>query len=219
MASLVPPFHGPEPEVETGWRYQTIIPSGHFAYDYAMPIGTPLYAVGNGKVLAAADGIHNNVPGERIYSGKPSNWILLGVHYDGNPASVYYQHLSPGHGKHAGMHVDKDELLCHSGLSGNTSGPHLHIATMHGWWDTATRYIYMQNDGDNPYVIFPPSLLWRDPEMPLSRKDKEDIADMTADKVVNRVFGERLFGKDASKDDQDVTFRTAQRDQYHHATK
>lgn len=78
---------------------------------------------------------------------------------------------------------------------------------MFGHWDTATRYIYMQNDGDNPYVIFPPTDLWKDQDMPITNEEMNDIAERTVDKLLQR----KLFGNEAPKDQQDVTVREALR--------
>lgn len=209
-----PPFNGEWP-VLAGWRYSS--GGGHFAYDYAMPIGTDLFAVGDGKILGCNGGVPNDTPWDPDYSGEPSNWILLGTRFHGRKVSVLYQHLSPdGLKVHTGQKVKEGQYLGNSGNSGNTSGPHLHLAAMWGWWAEATRYIYMQNDGDNPYVIFPPSRLWR-ADMALSDQDKRDIADMTADLVVRRLMAEPIYGKDATKAEREVTFRRAQRAQYEHS--
>jgi murein DD-endopeptidase MepM/ murein hydrolase activator NlpD len=175
-----------------------------------MSIGTQLFTIGGGKILASADGVSNDTPGDPDYPGEPSNWILLGVHYDGKPVSVLYQHLSPGHGMRAGRMVHSGDRIAKSGDSGNSSGPHLHFAAMHGWWDTATRYIYMQNDGDNPYVIFPPSKLWKGFDVALTKREIDDIADQTVDKLMRR----KLFPGADQKPLRDVDVQDALRRTY-----
>lgn len=131
----------------------------HAAYDYALPLNTPLYAVRNGVILAASDGVKNNKPGEAIYSGKPSNWIVLGyVNKKGKKRSVYYQHMSPGLKVKTGQRVRAGQLLGYSGNTGNSSGPHLHFAAWKGWLpnpeSAASRYAYMN---DPSILIYPPN--------------------------------------------------------------
>lgn len=192
-----PPFNGTY-GINAGWRYSS--GTGHFAYDYDCPTGTPMYAVGGGTILASNDGVSNDTPGDADYGGEPSNWILLGTRWKGEKVSVLYQHLSPGLKVKPGHKVAEGHLLGRSGDSGNSSGPHLHFAAMRGWWAEATRYIYMTNDGDNPYVIFPPDRLWKGEDMPLSDQEKRDIADRTVDMLLRR----RLFPNTDRKDLKDV---------------
>ena len=103
----------------------------HGAIDIACPTGTKLFAPFSGLVTASSDGVPNNRPGENIWSGKPSNWILLkckirtttGRKQD---ATIFLQHLSPGLRVKTGQQVKKGQLLGFTGNSGNSTGPHLH---------------------------------------------------------------------------------------------
>lgn len=150
--------------VGTGWRYSD---GGlHAAFDYPVPIGTPIFAVADGKILDCNDGVSNQ-PVRR--TGAPSNWILLGITYRGRPASVYYQHLSPGLDVARGQRVAAGEKLGETGSSGNATGPHLHLATMLGHRSRRTRYAYLTNiDSEGPpngiaangICIFPPSKIF-----------------------------------------------------------
>jgi hypothetical protein len=185
-----PPFNGTYAEI-TGWRYSS--GAGHFAYDYVCPLGTPLFAVLDGSILDCNDGVPNDTPWDPDYPNEPSNWVLLGATWRGKPVSVYYQHMSPGLNVHRGQRVEAGQQIGRSGDSGNTTGPHLHIATMYGHWAEATRYIYMQNDGTNPYVIFPPDLLWKDDDdMALTDEAKDWLRDMVADTVRREVWNHKL---------------------------
>ena len=95
-------------------------------------------------------------------SGAPSNWITLGVRWGNKDVTVYYQHLSPGLLVKKGQKVTKGQVIAKSGNSGNSTGPHLHIAAMYGRRMKSERYIYMNNSGNNEHIIFPPSKVWSD---------------------------------------------------------
>ena len=116
--------------ITTRLRYRSGKPHG--AYDIAMPIGTPLYAPLDGRVVGHRRGVHNNRRGERIYSGKPSNWVVLEVNLKTNyetyqRATILFQHLSPNVKVRTGQRIKKGSLLGYSGNSGNSTGPHLHV--------------------------------------------------------------------------------------------
>ncbi len=150
------PYKGKYP-LSAGYRYS----SGtlHAAWDIAMPIGTALYAPSDAVVLDCGDGVHNNRPGERIYSGKPSNWILLGLEKNGVKYGFYLQHLSPGLAVRKGQKVHAGQFLGRSGNSGNSSGPHLHNSAQRSW--SLDRYLYLNNSS---MCVYPPDKLWGDKE-------------------------------------------------------
>lgn len=113
----------------------------HGGIDIGCPIGTDLYAPFDGTVVACVDGVRNNKPGERIYSGKPSNWILLKCKIkttSGNyqDATIFLQHLSPGLAVKSGQKVKAGQYLGDTGNTGNSSGPHLHAGAQ---WVRASR--------------------------------------------------------------------------------
>jgi murein DD-endopeptidase MepM/ murein hydrolase activator NlpD len=150
-----------------GWRYSN--GGDHFAHDYAMKEGTPLYAVRAGKISDQNNGVIDytpnrpgNKPGQQP-TGSPSNWILLKITYEGRPATVYYQHLKRTVVKD-GQTVKEGQIIGYSGQTGNATGPHLHIAAMRNKagsdYNIYSRYTYMINDGKNPYIIYPPSKTW-----------------------------------------------------------
>lgn len=155
----------------TGWRYSS--GSLHAAHDYPMPIGTPLFAVSDGVIGARVTGVDPDSPNVN-YSGEPSNWVLLWTYYKGKKVTVYYQHLARVTVSN-GQKVRAGQIIGYSGNSGNSTGAHLHIHAMWGW--TLDRYKNMvQVNGKYPYVIFPPSQLWKDAELPLSDADVNKIA-------------------------------------------
>ena len=146
------PYKGKYP-LSAGYRYS----SGalHAAWDIAMPIGTAIYAPHDGVVLDCNDGVHNNRPGEAIYTNKPSNWILLGITVNGAKYGMYFQHLSPGIAVKKGQRVHAGQFLGRSGNSGNSSGPHLHNSAQKSW--SLNRYLYLSNSS---MCVYPPSKLW-----------------------------------------------------------
>jgi murein DD-endopeptidase MepM/ murein hydrolase activator NlpD len=172
------PFNGDYP-VTTGWRYSS--GSGHFAHDYPLPLKTPVFAVNDGFVLDCASGSPNDGPGDANYPGEPSNWVLLATHWKGKPVTVYYQHLSPRLKVRKGQKVTAGQVLGRSGNSGNSTGPHLHIAASHG--HLLSRYDYMANDGDNDIVIFPPSDVWTPTEKQLLRRRLRNAIGRRVDRI------------------------------------
>jgi len=95
-------------------RYHPILNRirAHKGVDYAAPIGTPVKATGDGKVVAA---------GRR---GGYGNAIELqhGARY-----STLYGHLSRfARGIHRGAHVHQGQIIGYVGMTGLATGPHLH---------------------------------------------------------------------------------------------
>ncbi|WP_405055835.1 M23 family metallopeptidase [Kribbella sp. NBC_01505] len=149
-------------KVGTGWRYSK--GGKHAAFDYPVPIGTPVFAVQDGVVLACNDGVSNK-PQPGVH-GADSNWVLLGIRHGGQKACVLYQHLSPKLLVAKGQQVKAGDQLAKSGSSGNATGPHLHMAAMWGHRTAAGRYDYLTHIGPtekapkgtaaNEICIFPP---------------------------------------------------------------
>lgn len=148
-----PPFAGSY-GIGTKAKYSNGNP--HWAYDYLTPYGTELLAVRDGIILDVATGADPSSP-EHNYTNEPSNWILLGYRNLLNQKrTVYYQHLASV--KVAkGQRVKAGQVIGRSGNSGNSTGPHLHLATMKGHQTRATRYVYMSSLA---LRIYPPSLVW-----------------------------------------------------------
>ena len=84
----------------------------HQGVDYAAPIGTPVRAAGDGRVLFAG------------VRGGYGNLVELD-HSRG--ITTVYGHLSRfAHGLHAGQHVTQGEVIAFVGMTGLATGPHLH---------------------------------------------------------------------------------------------
>lgn len=85
--------------------------SFHPGIDLAAPLGTPIYSVGNGTVLAAG-------PAQGF-----GNWVVID-HHDGT-VSIYghmrYLNVRPG------QQVGPGSLIAWVGTEGFSTGPHLHF--------------------------------------------------------------------------------------------
>ena len=90
---------------------------GHTGIDLYQPIGTPVYAAEGGDILAA--GVINNAYGNSAY-GK----CILIDHKNGY--YTFYAHLDTIKVK-TGMSVIQGAIIGTVGVTGNTTGPHLHF--------------------------------------------------------------------------------------------
>jgi hypothetical protein len=141
------------------WSYSS--GKKHRAYDISMPIGTPMTAGVKGVVADCNDGVENNRDGYNPGSGAPSNWILIHTTYKGEPCSILLQHLNKGLKVSKGSPVKSDSLICESGNTGNSTGPHLHLAVSVGHVSGAQRYKYL--NGPESGCIFPPTRPFKTP--------------------------------------------------------
>jgi len=82
----------------------------HQGIDFGVPIGTPVYAAGDGVVEEAR------------WAGGYGRWMKL-KHSGGWETG--YGHLSAW-AVHAGAHVHQGEVIAYSGSTGESTGPHLH---------------------------------------------------------------------------------------------
>lgn len=150
-----------------GWLYS----SGkiHAGFDYAVDIGTPVFAVRGGHVLKTVDGIPNLQPERDGQSGDPPNFLLLGTRYKGEPATVIYLHVSPNLPVKAGDEVKAGDKIALSGHNGHSTGPHLHVSVIKGH-NHLGPFDYLRDlkddstapDGlaSNGLTIYPPSLVY-----------------------------------------------------------
>jgi murein DD-endopeptidase MepM/ murein hydrolase activator NlpD len=94
-----------------------------FAYDFEMPIGTPVLAARDGIVLRVADGFPAGAFQDKYRYRSNAVFVL---HPDGSIGD--YGHLSAGIPVEEGARVEVGDLLGLSGNSGYTQGPHLHFS-------------------------------------------------------------------------------------------
>jgi murein DD-endopeptidase MepM/ murein hydrolase activator NlpD len=114
-----------------GWLSQGIRGRTHqgrmeYAYDLATDIGTPVYAMRPGRVIAVQDKYPDTGGGRENIAKFNYVW----VEHDGGYRSVYI-HLQQGCissvNIKAGDWVDAGQLIGYSGNSGWSTGPHLHL--------------------------------------------------------------------------------------------
>jgi murein DD-endopeptidase MepM/ murein hydrolase activator NlpD len=93
-----------------------------YAFDFEMPIGTPVLAARSGVVFQVIDGFG---PGDLSPGALERGNAVLVWHDDGTAA--IYGHLREGVCAREGARVATGELLGWSGTSGYSGGPHLHF--------------------------------------------------------------------------------------------
>lgn len=164
-------------ELGTTWRYSN--GEIHAAHDYRVPIGTPIFAVRNGVILHVRDTIKNMPLSKEGKSGDPANFILQGITYKGELATVAYVHVSPNVLVKPGDRVEAGQQLGLSGYNGHATGPHLHIAAMTKHRSDPFEYLNgIPKSEDEPengvasngICIFPPRLVFpRERPHPMAR--------------------------------------------------
>jgi len=89
----------------------------HKGIDIANAMDTPIRAAGPGKVIFAGRSPYDTA------------WIVVIAH--STHLVSWYVHIdnSPGPVVHVGQYVAKGQLIAYEGMTGNTTGPHLHWAT------------------------------------------------------------------------------------------
>jgi murein DD-endopeptidase MepM/ murein hydrolase activator NlpD len=87
----------------------------HNGIDIAAPMGTPIRAAGNGIVAFA---------GPNPYDPVPKAWIVIIAHSTG--LQTWYAHLDTNIPVSAGQAVSAGQVVGYVGMTGRTSGPHLH---------------------------------------------------------------------------------------------
>lgn len=94
-----------------------------YAYDLAVPIGTPVYAMRSGEVLAMETKYPDS--GGSRSRGEKTNYVL--IQHPGGYRSAYVHLQQRSSQVTPGTWVKQGQLIAFSGNSGWTSGPHLHV--------------------------------------------------------------------------------------------
>lgn len=108
------PIDGGHMSSEFGWRYHPILHTRklHTGVDWAAPIGTPIFAAGNGTIIKAG---WSNGYGRRVE-------IQHAYGYE-----TTYNHMSGfGRGITTGARVRQGQIVGYVGTTGLSTGPHLH---------------------------------------------------------------------------------------------
>jgi murein DD-endopeptidase MepM/ murein hydrolase activator NlpD len=123
--------------------------SGYYAFhnglDFGVPIGTPIFAVDGGEVIAVD---YNDINYWRRYQF--GRYILI---KHPNNLTTVYAHLSKTN-VNVGDFVERGELIGYSGNSGLSTGPHLHFGV---YWAPSLRLLTASElgalRGRNHYVF------------------------------------------------------------------
>ena len=91
----------------------------HEGIDIAIPTGTPLVAMGDGKVTGVNRNPNGNAAG--IY-------VIYEMEISGVTYEVKYFHLDECLVR-VGEEIKEGELIAYSGNTGRSTGPHLHLQT------------------------------------------------------------------------------------------
>ena len=141
VPSGVVPFRGSF-RVSATWGALTGPTHATPAIDFVMPVGTPIYAAGNGNVDFTSNDPRNCNPSDHIPVGgtyqQGIQWCIdhglsgtrIRIHHDDGTFTMYV-HLSAiraGITARPSSRVTTGELIGWSGNSGISTGPHLHFS-------------------------------------------------------------------------------------------
>ena len=88
----------------------------HYGVDYAAPMGTPIVAAGDGRI---------------VFRGRKEGFGRCIIINNGGGYTTLYAHMSRFRsGQHVGSRVKQDQVIGYVGESGEATGPHLHYQIM-----------------------------------------------------------------------------------------
>jgi murein DD-endopeptidase MepM/ murein hydrolase activator NlpD len=119
-----------------GGAYSHADEINRYAFDFIMPVGTPVLAARPGTVARVVDGFDRCCLSAEL--AWQSNTVLV-LHDDGSFAE--YAHLSSGVPVREGQPVKLGERIARSGNTGQSDKPHLHFAVHVRTKDGASRSI------------------------------------------------------------------------------
>ena len=100
--------------------------NGKNAIDFAMPVGTPVYAARGGAVIAADDSNLPPASGRGSRRDRNSANYLL-VRHDDATIGGYFHLDHAGISVQVGQRISAGQFIARSGNTGFTTGPHLHF--------------------------------------------------------------------------------------------
>jgi murein DD-endopeptidase MepM/ murein hydrolase activator NlpD len=103
---------------------QTHAGAQHWAWDFALPVGTEVYAAAPGRVVEAVDGFDSGAPFAE-FAWRANNVV---IDHGDNRFSIYFHLKKGGVLVKAGDEVFRGQKIGLSGNSGYSFGPHLHFA-------------------------------------------------------------------------------------------
>lgn len=125
-------------------------PYGHqghsrYAYDFQMPIGTPVLAARAGEVVHV---VASHPDGTR----KPGQENVVVIRHDDKTYSRYYHLSTNGAAVSVGQRVKQGQKVGLSGDSGASAGPHLHFDVTKDCfeWGCQTVTVQFAGTGDHP---------------------------------------------------------------------
>ena len=99
-----------------------------FAQDFVMPIGTPVYAAREGRIVDLKE--DSNKGGPTSAYRNDGNYVA--VEHDDGTLGQYFHLVQNGATVSLGQVVQRGELLGYAGNTGQSTGPHLHFDVVKG---------------------------------------------------------------------------------------